>query len=400
MRTVLPALMSSLAIAASAVAQTPLPTLAPERTWPELKAAIQDRVKRQAYPLTGYQVPEVEEILSRIQSRDPEEWARAWSLTAEKHLAAAEAARTGDPAKARHAYLEAWKYFGFGAWPVQSSPGKKRAHERAVEAFRSYVALADPPIETVRIPFEGREIVGLLQKPKGMTGRMPVVISIGGLDSYKEYVVEQYGTHYLAAGLPFLAMDMPGTNEAPLLIDKGAERMFSRTIDHLATRADIDPKRIAIKGVSFGGFWSTRVAYSEQSRLRAAVVWGGPTDEYFMAGWQSKALSTREYLFDLFPARASVYGVKTLAEYLDYVPRMAMRNSGLLERPTPPMLLVNGARDSQVPIDDLYLLMKRGSPKEAWVNPEGGHIGRNREWSDIRIFREVILPWLARQLAP
>jgi hypothetical protein len=42
--------------------------------------------------------------------------------------------------------------------------------------------------------------------------------------------------------------------------------------------------------------------------------------------------------------------------------------------------------------------MRRGSPKEAWVNPEGGHIGRNREWSDIRIFREVILPWLQRRL--
>ena len=36
--------------------------------------------------------------------------------------------------------------------------------------------------------------------------------------------------------------------------------------------------------------------------------------------------------------------------------------------------------------------------KEAWVTAEGGHIGRNKEWSDLRIMREVIAPWFAQQL--
>ena len=59
--------------AASAIAQ-----IAPARTWPELKDAVQERVNRQAYPLTGMDARDVAEILGRINSLDRDEWARSW----------------------------------------------------------------------------------------------------------------------------------------------------------------------------------------------------------------------------------------------------------------------------------------------------------------------------------
>ena len=119
---------------------------------------------------------------------------------------------------------------------------------------------------------------------------------------------------------------------------------------------------------------------------------------YFQPEWQRKALGTREYLFDLFQARAAVYGAETLEQFLAYGPRMSLKDSDWLSRPSAPVLLVNGERDTQVPIEDLYLMLRSGSPKEAWVNPEGGHIGRSRNWPDGRIFGEIIVPWLARRL--
>ena len=54
--------------------------------------------------------------------------------------------------------------------------------------------------------------------------------------------------------------------------------------------------------------------------------------------------------------------------------------------------------DTQQPIADLYLLMKHGDPKDAWVNPAGGHMGRSPNWSSGDIFRRVVLPWIARKL--
>lgn len=376
-----------------------LAQIAPSRTWPELRDAVLDRVNRQAYPLHGYKTEDVREILGRINSLDRDEWARSWMQTGQRYFDDARAKEATDRAHAREAYLAAWRYFGFGAWPTQNSPEKKRAHDRATEAFRAYARLADPPIEVVRVPFEGKEVIGYLQMPRNVTRPMPLVISIGGLDSYKEYVVEQYGPDYLRAGLPYLALDMPGTGDAPIKIDVGAERMYSRVLDYLATRTDIDAKRIGFQGVSWGGHWASRISYVEANRLRAVVNWAGPTHGYFLREWQLKALGTREYLFDLFAARAGVYGATTLEEFLTYGPRMSLREAGLLDRPSPPTLLVNGERDSQVPIDDLYILMKSGTPKEAWVNPQGGHIGRGQGWPDTRIFREVVVPWFARQLA-
>jgi esterase FrsA len=390
----------SIGIAMLFVANATYAQIAPGRTWPELKDAVLDRVKRQAYPLTGYKADEVGAILDSVQSLDRDEWARAWSRTGERYWNDAKAKEASDRAHAREAYLAAWRYFGFGAWPTQNSPEKKRAHERATQAFQAYARLADPPIEVVRVPFEGKEIIGYLQFPRGVRKPAPVVMSLGGLDSYKEYVVEQYGPDYLAAGLAYLALDMPGTGDAPIKIDVGAERMYSRVIDHLIARGDIDPKRIGFQGVSWGGHWASRVAYVEQARLRAVVNWAGPTHGYFQREWQLKALGTREYLFDLFPARAGVYGANTLEEFLAYGPRMSLKDGGFVGKPAAPMLLVNGERDSQVPIDDLYMELRTGTPKEAWVNPQGGHIGRGAGWPDGRIFKEVIVPWFARMLRP
>ena len=38
-------------------------------------------------------------------------------------------------------------------------------------------------------------------------------------------------------------------------------------------------------------------------------------------------------------------------------------------------------------------------PKDAWINPHGGHLGRQvGVWPDPRIFKEVIIPWLVKTL--
>ena len=65
-----------------------------------------------------------------------------------------------------------------------------------------------------------------------------------------------------------------------------------------------------------------------------------------------------------------------------------------------PMLVIGGVLDTQVPIEDLYLLMSKGDvPKTAWINPQGGHLGRQvKVWPDPLIFKQVIIPWLVRTL--
>lgn len=368
--------------------------IAAPRSLDELKDAVQARADRQGYPVTGLDPGEVREALSKLHSLDRDEWARAWSTLGRRHEAEARSLEAADRRAAAAEWLAAFRYHAFGAWPLQNSPGKKDAYAEATAAFRRYAALRDPPFEVLRIPFEGKEIVGYLGRPAG-AARPPVVIAIGGLDSYKEFMAER-GPAFLARGMAFLALDMPGTGEAPIKIDVGAERMFSAAIDALRQRPDVDGGRIGVVGVSWGGHWAARLGYVERERLKGAVAWGGPTEGYFEPAWQSKALGTREYLFDLFPARATVYGVASLDEFLAYGPRMKLSALGVLDAPSAPMLLVNGLKDTQVPIEDLFRLLRGGSPKEAWVNPGGGHLGRSADWPDEKILRDVIAPWLAR----
>jgi hypothetical protein len=109
---------------------------------------------------------------------------------------------------------------------------------------------------------------------------------------------------------------------------------------------------------------------------------------------------TREYLFDLVPASLFVYGLKSADELIAFLPKMSLQTQGLLGKPTAPLLVVGGTRDTQVPIEDLELLINSGiEPREAWINPVGGHMGRTADtWPDPVIFKKIILPWEVRQL--
>ena len=114
-----------------------------------------------------------------------------------------------------------------------------------------------------------------------------------------------------------------------------------------------------------------------------------------------KTLGNREYLFGLAPALMSIYeGANTVDDLTVIFPKMSLIYQHLLGKPTAPMLIIAGALDTQVPISDAYLLLSSGDvPKEAWINPQGGHLGRQvKVWPDPVIFRQVIIPWLVRNL--
>ena len=382
----LAAAMVVLFVAVSAFAQSGGP-----RTLEELKEETQRRQ-------LGLKSEDVREALANIHSLDRDEWAAAWSAIAARYDKRAKSEEARKDSKAAQAdYRMAWRYYNFARWPVPNSPGKEKAYQNALVAFRNYARFLDPPLEIVRIPFEGKEIIGYLRLPKDVRPA-PLVLTISGGDTRKEDGVDG-DAGLIASGIGFFAEEMPGTGEMPIKADVGAERVFSRILDYLATRPDVDSNRIVVRGGSWGGYWAAKLAYVERNRLRGAVLAGGPVDGYYTAEWQRKSLTTPEYLFDLFASRSSAYGVNTLDEFLAYGPRMSLKQEGWLGKPSAPMLIINGAKDSQVPISDLYLLLNSGgSPKEAWVNPDGEHTGRSEEWPGSRITEEIVMPWIKARL--
>ncbi|MEO8133843.1 MAG: alpha/beta fold hydrolase [Betaproteobacteria bacterium] len=384
-------------LAAALPTATALAQIAPPRTLDELKDEVQSRADRKAYPVAGLEPTEVREALGNLKSLDRDEWAAVWSAVGTRHLELAKSLVASDRRSAARQYRDAAEYYLFARFPLENSPGKVKAYEQALAAFAGYARLQDPPIETVRIPFAGKEIVGYLRIPKNVRPA-PLVVTIGGLDGHKENAALRNDL-YLAYGVAYLALDMPGTGQsAQRIVAPGGEAEFSRVLDFIATRRELDARRVVVYGGSWGGHWAARLAYTERARIRGAVVQGGPVHDYFQPAWQQKALGTREYLFELFEARAAIYGVSTLDEFLAYGPKMSLVSSGMIDQPSAPMLLIGGLNDTQVPADDLLRLMRSGSPKEVWFNPAGGHMGRSAQLSDQRIFETITLPWVVRVL--
>lgn len=370
---------------------------APPRTLEEVKNEVQVRAERRAYPVAGLDSLEVREALGNLKSLDRDEWAAVWTAVGDRHLELAKSLAVTDKRAASQRYRSAVEYYLFARYPLENSPGKAKAYQQALAAFADYAKLQDPPVEVVRIPFEGKQIVGYLRIPRNVRPA-PLVITIGGLDVRKENAALRNDL-YLAYGVAYLALDMPGTGQSTQAVAApGAEREYSAVLDYVAHRPELDAKRVVVYGGSWGGHWAARLAYTERGRIRGAVVQAAPVHEYFQPEWQKKALDTREYLFELFEARASVYGVSDLDAFLAYGPKMSLVTSGMINQPSAPMLLINGLLDTQVPPEDLFLLMRSGSPKEVWFNPGGGHMGRTAELSDQRIFETITLPWVVRVL--
>jgi pimeloyl-ACP methyl ester carboxylesterase len=354
------------------------------RSLDELKAETQARADRNAYPLIGLKPDEVREALSRLTSLDRDEWAASWSLLGDRYMA-------------KKDFHQAWLYYSFARWPVPNSPGKQKAYEKALEAYLAHAKRLDPPLESVRVPYEGSEVVGYLRMPKGAS--VPFVIAIAGLDSRKEEMVERFAP-LVARGIGLLALDSPGTGQSGVKAAAGADKSLDRVLDAVLARSQIDRKHVVLYGGSFGGYWATILAVTERQRLRAVIAQSPPVHETFTRERTEALAKNREYLFDYVPAQLFTYGVTTMPQLAEARERMSLKTRGLLDQPMAPMLVIAGALDTQVPIADIDLLLRSGdSPKDLWVHPRGGHMGRDaKSWPDPLIFKRVTTPWLLRAL--
>jgi pimeloyl-ACP methyl ester carboxylesterase len=374
-----------------------------ERTLDEIKTEAIHRAENGMYPLIGLDPGDVKEAFASIHTRDKDEWAAAFMGVADHYMNEAKSLEKTDPTKANADYIRAWRLYSFGRWPIPASPGKQRSYEKAIEAFLAHARFWDPPLEIVRIPFEGKEIIGYLRLPKNANGPVPLVLAVNGLDSRKEDLSESFSA-ILPFGIGFLAVDGPGTGQSPIKVSENAERMLSRVLDYIATRPEIDKNRVAMHGVSWGAYWATKMAIVERARLRGASAQSPPTDRFFQKDFLLNSLiGNREYLFDQVPALMAIFdNVKTVDEMAEVLPKMSLVKQGLLGKPMAPMLILAGVLDTQVPISDIYLLLDKGDvPKTAWINPQGGHLGRQvKVWPDPVIFKQVIIPWLVRTLEP
>jgi dienelactone hydrolase len=295
----------------------------------------------------------------------------AFETVARRREATARAAEEArDLVTARENYFMAAIHWGAAQWPIDENNEQNLAYNKKKrECFTAYARLADHRVEPVWIPFDGKALPAWFHLPPGYSGgRIPVVVFVPGMDSFKEASVWMYGDPYLSRGFAVLAMEGPGQYECPTLgiymsMD-GWEATGKACMDWLSQRAEVDPERVAISGRSFGSFAGT-IAASAEPRYRACAV----SATCHEPGWHT-----------IFQEASPTFKMRFMymANYTDEAKfddfRTTLTWEGRAEKIRMPYLCAAGEFDELSPLENTERLLKAlQGPKRFVVYQESRH---------------------------
>jgi pimeloyl-ACP methyl ester carboxylesterase len=336
------------------------------------------------FTVNGVDYSDFKDVTAGIQRWD--EWCGAWSARAKLHEMRGQAALAENHyVIAREHLLRASVTYHFAKYLfVQDMAQMRAAHGKAVECLTAALPYLDPPGERVLIPYEDKQLAGVLRKPRGAE-KPPIVLMTMGLDSTKEEL-NTFEESFLARGMAILAFDGPGQGEAEydFPIRPDYENVVGPVIDWLeAYRADIDSSRIGIWGISLGGYYAPRTAAFEK-RIKACIANCGPYN--WGALW--------EKLPDLTRA-AYVARSHSKSEGEAHKKAYGLSLEGVAEKIECPIFIIGAGLDRLCPPEEAQRLAAEvKGPVQLLIIEDGNHVAHNRPYS----YRPQSADWMATQL--
>ncbi|HVB58997.1 MAG TPA: alpha/beta hydrolase [Candidatus Acidoferrales bacterium] len=272
---------------------------------------------------------------------------------------------------ARENYFWAALLYAHAQWPIFEVTRENLAlNQRRNACYAKYIEFADHKIRRVEIPFgaSGKSLPGYLHLPPNQSGRVPCVWSISGLDSTKETGSALYGDKLRERGIATLALEGPGQGECALRgIHVSATNWMDAgrlVLDWLRSQKEIDPNRIALRGVSRGSFWSAQVA-SVDSHIAGTAAHGLSFEpgSHTSFGMSSPTFKLR-YMY--------YAGLDNEAEFDKFAQTLSLK--GVAEKITCPYLVICGEDDQQCPLVYGYEFLESISvPKQMLVYEGADH---------------------------
>ena len=227
----------------------------------------------------GADVGECMATAARIKKNDIESWHREWTAIAESFYQQGEkSASVGHRVSAKESYLKACNYFRTSSiflYSPATAAQLKEAYIKHRDAFRKAIQFFDTPVELVEIPYENTTLKGYFMSADNTNKPRPTVILNGGYDSCAEELYFFSGAAAVARGYNCLLFDGPGQGGA--LIVEGIpsrydwEHVLTPVVNYLLTKKDVQQNRIALMGISFGGYLAPRAA-SVEHRIIALIA--------------------------------------------------------------------------------------------------------------------------------
>jgi dienelactone hydrolase len=318
-------------------------------------------------PYGAIAMEEVDRIGRRLAARAGEAdldraWREEWAAMADRVASVADkAAADGREITAGHHYMRAGNYYYSAERFIPPGAEKLATYAQALRCYQAAMARLHPDIERVEVPYEGASLPAYFVKGRG-SGRRPTVVLFDGMDNAKEMSVIFAGLDFAKRGINTLAIDGPGQAETLRLRHIHSRHDYEvpgrAAYDYVAARGEVDPKRVAVMGYSFGGYHAPRVAAFDK-RYAACVAFGAMHWSIYdwVAGNKAKlAVDPRKSSTSIFQFRW-VVGAPDNETALEWAKKFTLE--GVAQNIECAFLVLHGENDRIVPLEEAKTLYER-----------------------------------------
>ena len=354
-------------------------------------------------PYGAVALGEIDEVCERLRKRqsEPHAWWEEWGALGARLENAADAAEAeGHRMTAGNYYLRAGMYYFTAERFIVPGPEKREMGRKAIECQTRGILRRYPNVERVEVPYEGMMLPALFMKAPGVSGPAPTMVAFDGLDNCKEMSVLFNGLEFAARGWHTLAIDGPGQGESLRLRDIRTRHDYevagAAAYDWVATRPEVNSKRVAVMGYSFGGYYAPRIVAFDK-RYCACVAFGAM--HWNMEEWvdgirravRTDAKTSAQSHFQV----PWVFGAKDLDQAVEMAKRFNL--AGVAGKIECPLLVVQGENDRIVPLDSAKKLYEAAGSKrkhlKIFTATEGG--AEHCQVDNRQVGVDYIADWLA-----
>jgi dienelactone hydrolase len=311
---------------------------------------------------------EIDLIVQRLKARAGEAdldraWTEEWSREADR------VAKLGDEADAEgrditagNQYMRAGNYYYSAERFIPPGEEKLAMYRKALRCYQGAMERLHPDIERVEVPYENTSLPAWFVKGRGL-GKRPTVVLFDGMDNAKEMSVIFAGLDFAKRGINTLAIDGPGQSEPLRLRNIPTRHDYEAAgipaYDYVASRPEVDPKRVAVMGYSFGGYHAPRICAFDK-RYAACVAFGAMHWNVYDFVKGHAPTDPRQTSASTFQFRW-VVGAPDNETALEWAKKFTLES--VAEKVECPILILHGENDRVVPLSEAKKLYERVGSK-------------------------------------